>query len=387
MGLYTIKDRSRIHTFGFIPSEKKIEYFEKMQEMRLREKQQEEAGIEWPIGRFMIIREKRQEEAGIERPIGRFMRLREIPQEMMLREQQQKMRLREILQEMIHCEILQEIRHREELQKEAEIERTMGHFMILREQLQEAIPNADTSEMKLIFGKQKVHISNRRSCHGTKLLKSSLSLAPFFVPCAGGTGHGSSQPEHQGHSEIYPFTLKVVSNCPSLGEYMQRSFTKCADVCGSYMQDGNCAYHCMRDSSKTKLVEFCAKPKPLFDFCPEYDPVDQTIQKDLATLCNSTSSRNYYISSDIYFCDPNNCLQLRESSGATTLTTLINETTEMNGGDNQEWFLPLTVFLAALILAITIGCILLFVTRGIFSVFSTYHKMTTKRNQNDRQHL
>lgn len=33
--------------------------------------------------------------------------------------------------------------------------------------------------------------------------------------------------------------------------------------------------------------------------------------------------------------DPNNCLQLRESSvrsGATTLTTLINETTEMNGG-------------------------------------------------------
>lgn len=38
----------------------------------------------------------------------------------------------------------------------------------------------------------------------------------------------------------------------------------CAEVCGSYMQDGNCAYHCMRDSSKTKLVEFCAKPKPFF---------------------------------------------------------------------------------------------------------------------------
>lgn len=33
--------------------------------------------------------------------------------------------------------------------------------------------------------------------------------------------------------------------------------------------------------------------------------------------------------------DPNNCLQLRESSvlsGATTLTTLMNETTEMNDG-------------------------------------------------------
>lgn len=33
--------------------------------------------------------------------------------------------------------------------------------------------------------------------------------------------------------------------------------------------------------------------------------------------------------------DPNNCLQLHESSvrnGATTLTTLMNETTEMNDG-------------------------------------------------------
>lgn len=39
------------------------------------------------------------------------------------------------------------------------------------------------------------------------------------------------------------------------------------------------------------------------DYCPEYDPVDQTIQKDTATLCNSKLSRNYYNSSDIYFCE------------------------------------------------------------------------------------
>lgn len=236
-----------------------------------------------------------------------------------------------------------------------------------------AILNADTREEKMTVVKQEVYLCNCCSFQGF------LSLAPIFLPCAGGTGHGSGQPEHQGHSEIYPSTLNVVSNCPSPREYMQRAFTKCADVCGSYMQDGNCAYHCMRDSSKTKLVEFCAKPKPLFDFCPEYDPVDQTIQKDLATLCNSTSSRNYYNSSDIYFCDPNNCLQLRESSvrsGATTLTTLINETTEMSGGYNQEWFLPLTFVLVALILAITIGC----------SLFYTAHirKMTEKRNQNGK---
>lgn len=275
--------------------------------------------------------------------------------------------------------------------REERIQREQRLIKINERRMQRAvILNADKSEEKMTVYIQEVYLCNRRSCHGTKLLKSFLSLAPLILPCAGGTGHGSGQPEHQGHSEIYPSTLNVVSNCPSIGEYMQRSLAKCADVCGSYIQDENCAYHCMRDSSKTKLVEFCAKPKPLFGFCPEYDPVDQTIQKDLATLCNSTFSRDYYISSDIYFCDPNNCLQLQESSvrsGATTLTTLINETTEMNGGDNQEWFLPLTVFLAAFILAITIGCILLFVMRGIFSVCSTYHKMTTKRNQNDRQHL
>lgn len=259
----------------------------------------------------------------------------------------------------------------------------------LREEM--ANLKADTREEKMNVEKQEVYLNNLCSCHGTKLLKSSFSFAPFFLPLAGGAGHGGSQPEHQSHSEIYPSTLNVVSNCPSRGEYMQTSLTKCAGACGSNMQDGDCAYHCMRDSSKTKLVEFCAKPKLLFEYCPEYDPVDQTIQKDVATLCNSTSSRNYYNSSDIFFCDPYNCLQLHayESSvrsGATTLTTLMNETTDMNGGDNQEWFLLLAVLLAAFFLAITIGSILVVVKRGIFSVCSTYHKMTTKRNQNDRQH-
>lgn len=68
----------------------------------------------------------------------------------------------------------------------------------------------------------------------------------------------------QGHSEIYQCTLDIVSRCPSPGEYKQKSIAKCAHVCGSNMQDENCGYHCMRDSSKTKLVEFCAKPEILF---------------------------------------------------------------------------------------------------------------------------
>lgn len=110
----------------------------------------------------------------------------------------------------------------------------------------------------------------------------------------------------------------------------------------------------MRDSYKTSLVEFCAKPKFLFgeisfdhshkgktheysyetfvfdlyffyyivwmhvelrivnifllffvikDYCPEYDPIGQTIQKDIYTKCKpSDSLQKFYRSSDIFFC-------------------------------------------------------------------------------------
>lgn len=249
---------------------------------------------------------------------------------------------------------------------------------------QRAIHDVVASDEKMIVEKQGVHPNCSRSCHGTKLMKSFLSLVPFFVPCAGGTGYGSGQPEHQGHSEIYQSTLDIVSTCPSPREYMQRSLAKCADVCRSYMLDGNCAYHCMRDSSKTQLVEFCAKPEILFDYCPEYDPVDQTIQKDMVTLCNSTSTRNYYNSSDIYFCDPENCLQLFESSVRSGATTLMNESTEMNGGDSQEWYIPLIGCVVGFTVVILIGGIFwLFYNRGRFSGNSSRTgKMTKKRNRN-----
>lgn len=160
---------------------------------------------------------------------------------------------------------------------------------------------------------------------------TSVLIFPFFISCTGGT----SPSKRQVHSDIYVWTFGYVTNCPSPEKYMHRSLEKCANVCGSDM----CTYHCMRDSSKTNLVEFCAKPKILFGFCPEYDPVDQTIQKDQATPCNSTSSLTYYNSSDIYYCDPDNCLQLHGSSdqpGATTLTTLMTDSTDMNSGDIQQ---------------------------------------------------
>lgn len=158
----------------------------------------------------------------------------------------------------------------------------------------------------------------------------------------------------QALSDIYQSTLTEVSNCPTSFDFNERSYNRCGKVCKIHMQDGSCAYHCMRDSSKTRLVEFCAKPKLLFSklsltppppslehhlwifekieidliyvhakcvlyithckrvsfihflgYCPEYDPVDQTIQKDADTLCNSNSSTIYFFSDDIFFCECN----------------------------------------------------------------------------------
>lgn len=40
----------------------------------------------------------------------------------------------------------------------------------------QAILKADTREEKMAFEKQEVYLSNRRSCHGTKLLKSAFNV-------------------------------------------------------------------------------------------------------------------------------------------------------------------------------------------------------------------
>lgn len=124
-------------------------------------------------------------------------------------------------------------------------------------------------------------------------------------------------------------------------------------MCTNNIQHDRCSYHCMRDSYKTSLVEFCAKPKSLFGeisfdhshngntwlllcyicfqfalfycivwlhvelrivnissfifvfkgYCPEYDPIGQRIQKDIYTPCNpSDSSKILYSSSNLFFC-------------------------------------------------------------------------------------
>lgn len=228
--------------------------------------------------------------------------------------------------------------------------------------------DADTKGRRMAIGKQPVKI--------TFLIIGTLVFASTFCPCAGETEIiKSGQRQNQKRSQIYESSLKTVFKCPNSSEYMYKTLEKCANVCGNSIQDGNCAYHCMRDSSKTKLVECCAKPKIFFEYCPEFDPVHQTIQKDQTTLCNSKFPRNYYNSSDIYFCDPNSCLQLYDPSdfsGTTGLTTLMNGTTEKNGGDIQQaqsfriWFL--TLMLVAVVIAVAFVIICILCKFGIISV-------------------
>lgn len=196
---------------------------------------------------------------------------------------------------------------------------------------------AGASNDEMTFGKKMVDENYTFPWQLIKFMKftGTIMVIMLYLPCAGGAVPGDGQYKHQAVPDIFLNTSQPVRHCPSSTEEME---IKSDQLCKTCVEDG-CEYHCMRESSKTKLMEFCAKPKILFDYCPEYDPVDHTIQKDTATLCNSKFSRSYYNSSDIYFCDSDSCLQLHESRdgpGATTLTTLTTGTTEINGGDTQQ---------------------------------------------------
>lgn len=166
---------------------------------------------------------------------------------------------------------------------------------------------------------------------------------------------------------IFEDTLKKVRACPTESDYGERALKTCAGCCENILQDGNCAYHCMRDTSKTSILEFCAKPKILFDFCPEYDPVGKRIQKDTETLCNSSSSLNYFNSSDLFHCDPENCLQLYGDSQNTEGTTMIT-----------YWDIDRTLILASSIIAcIALTVLIMYIFRKRFRV---WFSLCTRRN-------
>lgn len=226
--------------------------------------------------------------------------------------------------------------------------------------------------------------------HGFKLLKSILGVFLVFSNCVWVDGLGYGQQEHKAVFGIFQHTVSTVSHCPHESEYMKRASDKCAvAACGRFFQTENCAYHCMRDSSKKSLVEFCAKPVRLFDFCPVYDLLGQRIQKDFDALCKKSKSfQRHYSSSDIFFCDPENCLQLQDAGGSTNSTGLVTETTHSYSGDindtlsSQYWYL-LWLFSLAVIAVLVIVCI--FQMRKKISAW--FGKITTKKNPNSSEDI
>lgn len=216
--------------------------------------------------------------------------------------------------------------------------------------------NEDDAGSKNITGEKQMTYASflNRQLHSHKKARwnkiiVAMYLCSLCLPFAEGTSIDHGQQAKQAVSEIYQETLVNVSHCPNVSNYMERASEKCDVVCNKYLQYGRCSYHCMRDSYKTSLVEFCAKPKLLFEYCPEYDPIGRTIQKDIYTLCNPLeSSEKIYNSSDLFFCDPVNCLQLRDSAVSTGLTTLKSYTTPVSGDPHdtsESWYLLIIAFL------------------------------------------
>lgn len=199
--------------------------------------------------------------------------------------------------------------------------------------------------------------------NGFKLLKSILGIFLVFSHCAWVDGLGYGQQENKAVFGIFQHTVSTVSHCPHESEYMKRASDKCAVACGRFFQTENCAYHCMRDSSKRSLVEFCARSKILFDYCPVYDLLGQRIQKDFDALCKKSKSfQRHYNSSDIFFCDPENCLKLHDPGVSNVLTALVTETTPINSRDINDtrsslpWY---TVLISVLVVVavVVLACI------------------------------
>lgn len=225
---------------------------------------------------------------------------------------------------------------------------------------------AGASNDEMTFGKKMVDENYTFPWQLIKFMKftGTIMVIMLYLPCAGGAVLGDGQYKHQAVPDIFLNTSQPVRHCPSSTEEME---IKSDQLCKTCVEDG-CEYHCMRESSKTKLMEFCAKPKRFFDYCPEYDPVDQTIQKDTSSWCKPSLPRRHYNSSEIFFCDPKSCLKLEDpaaQTGTTMLTMLMNETTEWNRGEFQETSTLkkyITLFVAT-VTAIVVFAIMFFIYR------------------------
>lgn len=155
-------------------------------------------------------------------------------------------------------------------------------------------------------------------------------------------------------SKVCTETVTGVSECPSnANEYEKRATEICSKACGNSKGDINYKYHCMPDSTRKYLIEMCAIPEYLFDFCPAYDRRGQQIQKDESRPCNTTSSRTYYNSTELFFCDLTNCLDSFVSSPSEK-----PEMTTTQMPDGESWYLHL-IWVAIVSIVLITGLIFL----------------------------
>lgn len=161
-------------------------------------------------------------------------------------------------------------------------------------------------------------------------------------------------------SQVCKETVTKVSECPSnASELEKRASEKCSTACGNSEGDIKYKYHCVPDSTHKGLYEMCAIPKYLFDYCPAYDQKGELIQKDESRPCNSSSSRPFYNSSELFFCDLTNCLE----SPTSTTSDSPSETTDMTTTpipDGERWYRHL-IWISAIVGTFLIIYLIIFV--------------------------
>lgn len=159
-------------------------------------------------------------------------------------------------------------------------------------------------------------------------------------------------------------TVTRVSEClRNTREYEKLASEKCSKACGNSEGDIHYEYqyHCMLDSTHKDLLEMCAIPKYLFDYCPAYDRKGQQIQKDESRPCNTSSSRTYYNSDELFFCDLTNCL----GSFTSTTSDSPSETTDMTMAqipDGESWY-PHLIWIADTVATCLIIGLIIFLIR------------------------
>lgn len=157
-------------------------------------------------------------------------------------------------------------------------------------------------------------------------------------------------------SQICTETVNKVSECLSdTSEFEKWASEKCSKACKNSTERGNqFKYHCMWDSTHRELLEMCATPKLLFGFCPAYDQKGQQIQKDESRPCYSSSSRSFYISSELFYCDLTNCLE----SPTSTTSDSPSEKPEMTTTqmpDGESWLHHLIWIAAIAVISLIVG--------------------------------